>query len=414
MRPAIAQPKLPVPCVTLAGSVCVILIFLFAGLNTVHAENVLRIEPGKSNGTSSAVTVREAALFHTKQFLPETDSSILKSLSAVAQLENVLNQIHVTLGHAGVSEIVKLNLYATDEATATEVLKALSAHFPDGKQPAVSMVVTRLPRPDAVIAADAVACSSGSEVPAWPRHADMAALPHGSRIYISGQAEQSESLAEATHKTLESLHRTLEFLGSTDNDVVQLKAFLQPMSDAGVVRAEIERFFGVKSVPPLVLVEWKSSSTTPIEIELIAAGGQPDADAPPMEFLTPPGMTASPIYCRVCRINHPTTVYVSGLFSGHDRVAHPDPSANGDIEVQDIFTSLDRVLKLAGSDFRHLAKATYYVSTDAASASLNKLRPQYYDPGRPPAASKAFVDSVGVKSLGLTIDMIAVPASSAP
>jgi enamine deaminase RidA (YjgF/YER057c/UK114 family) len=103
---------------------------------------------------------------------------------------------------------------------------------------------------------------------------------------------------------------------------------------------------------------------------------------------------------------------VSGLFSKHDRGANPDSTVNGEIEVKDQFAQLDRILKLTGSDFKHLAKATYYVSTDSASVSLNKLRPGYYDPQRPPAASKAIVSSVGFKDLGLTIDMIAVPNSA--
>src|SRR5262245_21239072 len=98
-------------------------------------------------------------------------------------------------------------------------------------------------------------------------------------------------------------------------------------------------------------------------------------------------MTASPIYSRVARHNHGKTVYVSGLYgmTGKDAAG----------EVEEIFTTLGGVLKKAGSDFRHLAKATYYVSTDDASRKLNELRPKYYDPKRPPAASKAMVPGVG-------------------
>ena len=77
-----------------------------------------------------------------------------------------------------------------------------------------------------------------------------------------------------------------------------------------------------------------------------------------------------------------------------------------------MFQRLQRVLSQAGSDLRHLVKATYYVSTDGASSKLNELRPDYYDPLRPPAASKARVTGVGRSKLGLGIDMIAVPASA--
>ena len=66
------------------------------------------------------------------------------------------------------------------------------------------------------------------------------------------------------------------------------------------------------------------------------------------------------------------------------------------------------VLQQAGSDFRHLAKATYYVSNDQTSARLNEIRPKFYDPKRPPAASKALVRGVGVAGTGISIDMIGV------
>jgi len=383
-----------------------------SGTNVVADEIAERIEVDTNRGLASAVVVDDTVLLHTTQILPSASSAELEKISAVDQFKDVMNQLRQILAAGQAPDLVKLNLYVASEDNCDAILKALPTHFLEGGQPAVSLVVTRLPIAHAIIAADAVACDLRAPGKITSVSSQSAALLRGSRIYISGQAEQSESLAEATKGTLESLHRTLEFLGRTDDDIVQLKVFVQPMSDHLTVRAEVEKFFSGKMIPPLVLVEWKSSKTTPIEIELIAAGGESNPGAPSMEFLTPPGMTASPVYCRVCRINDSKTIYVSGLYSSHDRAAHPDPTASGDLEVQHVFASLDRILKLAGSDFQHLAKATYYVSTDAASVSLNKLRPGFYDPRRPPAASKAVVDSVGVNGLGLTLDMIAVPAAS--
>jgi enamine deaminase RidA (YjgF/YER057c/UK114 family) len=175
------------------------------------------------------------------------------------------------------------------------------------------------------------------------------------------------------------------------------------MTKAEEVRKEFARFYGEEKVPPLVFVEWKSSAAVPIEIELIAAarpGKEKSPDA--VEYLTPPGMTASPIFSRVARVNHEKTVYVSGLYGPEGK--------GGEAQVLAVFDELGGLLKKAGSDFKHLAKATYYVSTDDASAKLNELRPRYYDPKRPPSASKAMVAGVGREGRGITLDMIAVPA----
>lgn len=387
---------------------CVLLTSIFMGTSVVANEQIQRIDQERQPGTSTAVVVQSGRLVHTGQILP-LDTATSAKTSAAEQFASVIVQAQKTLAEANAGSVVKLNLYVTSESVATDVLTALPKHFGED-QPAVSLVVTKLTSPTANVAADFIGLVADKSQPVVARSSKTAELPEGSRIYISGQAEQDPSLAVATRKTLESLRKTLIFLGRTDADIVQLKAFIQPMQDWKTVQAEVDAFYVGQPAVPLVLVEWKSGATVPVEIELIAGGGKPPADAPAIEYLTPPGMTTPTIYCRVCRINHPGTIYVSGLFSDHDRTKSPDPAANGDTEVQSVFAQLKDVLGKANSDFEHLAKATYYVSSDAASLSLNKLRPGYYNPLRPPAASKAVVESVGVSSLGLTMDMIAVPA----
>lgn len=390
-------------------SLCsVTMISVFMGTSLMANDSIQRIDEGKRPGSSVAVVVQSERLIHTGQIFPEVAADGIKT-PPVDQLSSVLHQAKQSLAEVQAESIVKLNLYVTSEAVAAEVLKALPTHLPQ-HAPAVSLVVTKLPSPTAEIAADFVAVATENSGPVVARTAQIAELPRGSRIYVSGQAEQDMSLAVATRKTLESLRKTLLFLGRSDADIVQLKAFIQPMQDWKTVQAEVDAFYAGQPAVPLILVEWKSGATVPIEIELIAGGGQPKDDAPSMEYLTPPGMTTPTIYCRVCRINHPGTIYVSGLYSEHDRTKLPDPAANGDTEVQSVFAQLKDVLTRANSDFEHLAKATYYVSSDAASVSLNKLRPGYYNPERPPAASKAVVESVGITGLGLTMDMIAVPS----
>ena len=52
-------------------------------------------------------------------------------------------------------------------------------------------------------------------------------------------------------------------------------------------------------------------------------------------------------------------------------------------------------MEQTGSDWKHLAKATYYVTDDEVSKAHNAIRPKYYDPERPPAASKAMVSKTG-------------------
>jgi enamine deaminase RidA (YjgF/YER057c/UK114 family) len=153
-------------------------------------------------------------------------------------------------------------------------------------------------------------------------------------------------------------------------------------------------------VPPLVFVEWES--TLPIEIELIARCPAGPAENRPVEYLTPPGMTRSPIYSRVARVHADRTIYLWGVIATKD--------GDGAAQVMDVFAQVGKLLDQTGSDFRHLAKATCYVSEDDVSAKLNELRPRYYDPYRPPAASKAMVPGVSERKRGIALDLIAVPS----
>jgi enamine deaminase RidA (YjgF/YER057c/UK114 family) len=227
-------------------------------------------------------------------------------------------------------------------------------------------------------------------------------LASGTKLYVSGQAEKGLDLAEMTRKTLQSLAATLEHAGVALQDVVQIKSFVGPMESAGVAEREIVGYFAGKGpVPPLVFVEWTSSPS--IEIELVAAAGKAPLPAgETVEFLTPPGMTTSPVFSRVARVAPGPMIYTSGLYGQ----ARNDAST----QTREVFEKLGTLLEQTGSDFRHLVKATYYVSSDDASRKLNELRPAFYAPQRPPAASKAPVRGTGRDGQSLTLDMIAVPA----
>jgi enamine deaminase RidA (YjgF/YER057c/UK114 family) len=275
--------------------------------------------------------------------------------------------------------------------------------------------VGKLRHAGALIAMDAVAAAreSNQQGPALKfirapellagtkSHAHLAVLPPGPKVYVSGQAEKGKDLVEMTRRTMNSLVETLVHLGLEWSDVVQIKSFVGPITAVDEAEREIASFFKDGSpVPPLVFVEWTTEPS--IEIELIAGrktGTGQVGDS--VEFITPPGMTASPVFSRVARLAAGPTIYISGLYG--------DSQGNSEAEIREIFAHLGKLLDKTGSDFRHLAKATYYVSTNDASTKLGTIRPEFYDPQRPPAASKAPVMGTGRDGRTITLDMIAAP-----
>ena len=357
---------------------------------------------------SIAVRVESTPLAHTAQILPlDSNGNILGAADISQQTEAVLEGLDKTLSAAKTSldRAVKLNFYVADEGVTSAVEEALRKRFPSSDKPAVSLVETGFATPGVRVAADAVAATQlkpeaqlvigGGDS---TRNSPVGVLPVGSHVYVAGQAENG-ILEEAVEKTLVSLKSTLAWLGLDLGRVIQIKTFIGPPSSIPEAERIIRRFFGEETVPPLVFVEWKSS--LPVEIELIAWGGASSSHEP-IEFLTPPGMSESPVFSRVTRVNAPHIIYVPGLTG--------PPGESAEIQLRDIFKTLQDALRQAGSDLRHLAKATYYVSDDAASSKLNQIRPDYYDPKRPPAASKAMVIGTGRAGRTVTLDMLATSA----
>ncbi len=387
----------------------------------VHS--VKRIGSDSKTGIAQAVIVDGGTLAYTNQFLPITPKGELLGNNAESQTAAVLKHLDAALKlvESDLSRAVKLNVVVTNADVAVDVRAALAHEFAARSQPAVSFVQSRLPHPGALVAIDAVSVAQHrapmfrhniSRLRGQRPFAQVTSFSDAPRIYISGQAEKGMDLGEATTKTLASLMATLDHLGVEHDHVAQVKCFLTPMSEVQVAQDAIAKAFGGLA-PPCVFVEWQSS--LPIEIELIVpdlltakqihdatVAGQPLPPREPLEFITPPGMTASPVFCRVVRVNDPRTIFVSGLFARE--------AGDGAAQVGDVFAQLQEILKASGSDFRHLAKATYYVSDNDASTKLNEIRPKFYDPQRPPAASKAQVFGVGMPGRSLTLDMIAVPA----
>jgi enamine deaminase RidA (YjgF/YER057c/UK114 family) len=377
-------------------------------------KNLTFIDPDPATGTSKAVITDNLGLVHTSQTLPFDAGGEITTRDAALQTERVLSMLAGTLAkfNCDLSTITKLNLCISNTNDVHFVQQALARTFTGTNKPAVTFVVTRLPNAAALVAIDAVAVPVlKMEAPKAPRAVFAASQydrgiraaagpARGPLVYVSGMAD-TNSLHEATRLTLGKLMSAIGHLGLSQSDIVQLKAFFQPMSEAASVRAAIVDFFQ-SNAPPTVLVEWSSPAPgPPIEIELIAAAKPDSTNAnESVDFLTPPGTTSTKVFSRVAKVNRGKLIFISGLYgmNAHD----------GEGEVREIFQSLAKILQVTGSDFEHLVKATYYVSDDLAGSKLNDIRPQFFNPLRPPAASKAKVRGVGVPNKTATLDMIAV------
>ena len=385
----------------------ILIFFIFVNLTSrAQSPDIQYAQTSRLKGSSDAVIVKNVPLVHTSQIfsLDKRGKFVFKD-----ELQKQIGQIFGNLSKAlkiadsGIDQVVKLNIYLKNSTLISEVQTEIGRRFKSGKLPAVSYVTGNLSYPDALISIDAIAVSTNSSdnnVKYFNSGStQVSILPPGPVVYVSGQAAKG-NLTEATLNTLKQLEETLHFLGLEKRDIVQIKSFINPISDLSTVQNVMAEFFKEGTIPPLVNVEWLSKDPL-IEIELIASSNRTLSKSnEQLDFITPKGMVHSPVYSKVTRVNYGSKVYVSGLYGNTERGIKS--------ELSDIFDFLDLIMKKSGSDLKHLVKATYYVSNDLHSAALNEIRPKYYDPKRPPAASKALVKDVGALKAGVSMDMIGV------
>jgi len=365
-------------------------------------------------GMSKAVVVSGLPLVHTRQLLPlDGKGNLVGEGSADKQIEQVLDNLEAVLGAAGsgLDNLVRLNVCALSHETAGRLRELLSKRLKPDVRPAITTVLTSMTHRKVLVAVDAVAAGADKgkavalqrvEAVAGDKDcADAAVLPPGGVAYLSGQPEKGGLAASAVNQSLSKLLGRLKQLKLSPAHVVQLKMFLTPASSAGETLEEVKRLFPGQLTPPVVFVEWIASA--PVEIELVAQLPPADKAAETVEFYNPPEVKPSPTFSRVALVHTKRQVFISGLSARSP--------GDGEAQVRDVFAQLKEILSETGSDLGHLAKATYYVSDDDASRMLNKLRPEFFDPKRPPAASKVTVHGVGQSERTLTIDMIAVGSS---
>ena len=365
-------------------------------------------------GMSQAVVVEGFPLVHTRQLLPlDREGKLVGEGSADQQIEQVLTNLEAVLKASGsdLGKLVRLNVYALAQPTAGRLRELLSKRLDPSVRPAITAVLTPLPHRKAFVAVDAVAVSSEKisavslnrcEAVAGDKDcADAAVLPPGGVAYLSGVPEEGSLAASAVSRSLSTLWKTLGQLKLSPAQVVQVKVFLKPATSADAALREVQKLFPGQLAPPVVFVEWIAA--VPVEIELIAQLPPAGGPAPSLEYYNPPDVMPSPTFSRVALVHTQRQVYISGLSA---RAA-----GSGEEQVRDVFEQLKSILDQTQGDMLHLAKASYYVTDDDVNKPLDKVRSKFFDPQRPPAASKVTVHGVGQAERTLTMDMIAVGSS---
>jgi enamine deaminase RidA (YjgF/YER057c/UK114 family) len=358
---------------------------------------------------TDVAVVKDKALAHTAQILPVDAKGNIVGTEIDEQFAKAFTNLVTALEEvgSGYDQLIRLNVYATSDAHLARIRGLL----PNEMSFVRTAIVSKVPHPNALVTLDAIATVTDSEAPvivsyhssktfaSQGKMAHVAVLPKGRTLYISGMADTTQDLHKATVGTMDQLKTVLALNGASTEHVVHLKAYMKPMDQVDTARNAMAESFRDIHTPPMTFIEWLNG--IPIEIELIAyLPGEGDGKST-VDLRWQPEEKRSPVYCRFAIVDSPTRIYTKGYLSG-DAL---DPEG----QVRSIYAQLQKSIEPHGSDFEHLVKATYLVAAEDTSSALNAIRPELYNPERPPAASKASIASTGDPKRTILIDMIAVP-----
>lgn len=377
----------------------------------VSPPEIRRVKLGDESAGLSAVCIQGYPLIFTGQVFAEDDSGDAMPNDLTGQLTSAWSRLEAILEKAGSRKdmIVRLNLCVSHEDDVQQVIAFVRQQLASDSFPAVTLVVTPLPRAKARVAFDAIAYleKQSEDVNAirWSEGlsgpSDAIVCPPGGLVFFSGQPDKNP-LPTAAESAIRALLATAEGLHVEKGDILQIRVFLQPISESPTVLEVLQRVFPEGTMPPVVFTEWIASA--PVEIEMIARlPAQAVLGNDRVRFYNPPGAKPSATFSRVAIVQTDRLIFLPGMLSRKD--------GSGQEQVDDIFAQLTEGLRLTGSDFQHLAKATYYVVDKEASDAMDAIRKKLYNPDRPPAASKITVHGVGQAGRTVSLDMIAVPTA---
>ena len=359
--------------------------------------DIQRIAQAGRTGFAASVRVPDGPLVFTGQIFPGNPNG-----DARAQAENGLQSLETVLAKAGatLSQVARLNAYVSDDRSVSAIESVVAARC-GGNPAAVSIIRTPLQVSGTLMSFEAVAMSTRTPTAVEVIDSHSAILPAGGKIFISGQAERGPDLASAVKATMAGLHRSVQHLGLKKSDIVQVKGFIQPAGQHAIAMREVAASFDGAPVPPTILYEWVSELFAEIEI-VVSAKSLPATAGEPITYAWLPWLTKSPRYCHVTHIMPGTPLIFIGAVDGGD-------TNDARTQMKTIFERLGSTLFEAGSSYRNLAKATYYLAHPTARTLLGDIRGVYFDPTRPPAASALNMTGLGYPGRAAMFDIVAVP-----
>jgi enamine deaminase RidA (YjgF/YER057c/UK114 family) len=293
--------------------------------------------------------------------------------------QQVRDALKALLKSSGGSTIVKLRAFVAGSGDLRRVPAIVSETFTEKHLPlpAVSIVqVGALPLVGAQVVIESTAMAK--------KDVNQLGL-----VFISGQG------AKAPGKAISDLKTALNAVGSEGPDMLQVTCFAGALEDGEeTVRAMAPDFHGAA-------IDMVQLQRTPyrgmVECEGIARLKRPMTG--PFQLLNPPGMNSSPNFSQMALVSAPKIVLTGTILSyGYH-----------DSDARLAFQRLAKDLDQGGSSIHDVAMTHIYPLSQSLLEQVRKIRFEFLNKERPPAATMLSFDGLAAMEAGFAIDVIAIP-----
>lgn len=328
-------------------------------------------EPPTSIAAETARLGFAVSPLSTKGLLSQQTRDALKAIRSAA--------------HGGV--LIKLRAFVAGNGDLRRIPSIVSEVLTEAHQPlpSVSTVfVGALPLEGAQVQFEAVFLEK--------RAVNPVGLAFFSGQVVRATAEKPRPLPEVFGEALGNLQRASQAAGG---DMLSVTCYVSVLENVADLQSRITGAFP-KAAHTLVQLQ---RVTGPSLTECEGVGRLATATAQPIEFLNPEGLTKSPSYTQVVKVNAPKLVFTTTQQS-----FGLDPPA-----MRLMMDRLKKMLETSQASFGRIVMAHIYSLSGPATEAFRAIRGSYYNTQAPPASTLLVFEGLPSNDSTIGIDLVAVP-----
>lgn len=218
--------------------------------------------------------------------------------------------------------------------------------------------------------------------------------------FLSGQLvratnEKPRPLGDVVDESLGNLEKAATAAGVTGDAMLRATCFVSVLDNP----AEIQQKVAAKFPKAAINVVQLQRLTGPSLSECEGVGRLATAPAQTVEYLNPEGLTKSPAYTQVVRVNSPQVVFTTTQQS----------FALDGAAMRLAMERLRRMLDGAKSAYGQVVMANIYALSNRAAEEFRAVRFDFYDKTKPPGSTLLNFEGLTSNDATLGIDVVAIP-----